>query len=102
MTLINLTPHEIIFSDGRTIKSSGVARCKVLEEVVGKIDDLPIIVSKFGDVEGLPPPTESILYIVSMVTASACRHRKDVFVPARLIRDEKGNIVGCSALGRVE
>ena len=25
--IINLTPHPLVFADGRTIESSGVARC---------------------------------------------------------------------------
>jgi len=40
-------------------------------------------------------------YVVSSITAQAILHRQDVYVPARPIRDDKGRIIDCAALGRI-
>lgn len=103
----NLTPHPIHIYDGGelmlTIPSHGVARCAVEEESFGKDENsIPLIGMKFGQVEGLPAPAPApdTGYIVSAIVANAARAqgRMDVAVPARLVRNEAGIIVGCSAL----
>lgn len=38
-------------------------------------------------------------YIVSQIVKSALPTRKDLLVPAEVVRDENGNIVGCKSLG---
>lgn len=40
-------------------------------------------------------------YVVSSITAQAVSHRNDVYVPARPIRNDKGQIIACTALGRI-
>ncbi len=110
--IVNLTPHPLVFADGRTIESSGVARCSQHDEEVGCFAGLPIVITKFGGVVDLPDPVEDTVYVVSSITAQsvadanqyqtdASKLRNDVYVPARPIRDEKGRIVGCGALGRI-
>jgi hypothetical protein len=44
---------------------------------------------------------EPVGFVVSSIVAQAVPDRRDVFVPARPVRDEKGRIVACRALGRV-
>lgn len=133
------------------IPSSGIARCEQTDEVIGDVDGIQVVRTKFGAVTGLPdelficaysgdkmesiPPSEhyahgypndpwekyrspegmacghihaavcagryETVYVVSSITAQAVPHRRDVFVPARLIRDEQGRIIACAALGRV-
>ena len=99
--IVNLTPHPLEFSNGLTIQSTGIARCEAVESEIGTTDGLPIVVTTFGQVVGLPEPQDGVIYVVSSITAQACKGREDVFVPARPIRDEKGRIVGCAALGRI-
>jgi hypothetical protein len=143
--IVNLTPHPLVFADGRTVESSGIARCEATETEVGAMDGIPIVITAFGAVTGLPPrsfhcedcgyiaPRESFragsedtcpncgsgevehaVFVVSSITAQAVRDaangpqgeigenvRHDVFVPARPVRDDKGRIVACGALGRI-
>ncbi len=99
--IVNLTPHPLVFADGRTIESSGVARCTQTDNDIGTFAGLPIVVTEFGGVVDLPDPVEGTAYVVSSITAQACKGRTDVFVPSRPIRDALGRIVGCGALGRI-
>jgi hypothetical protein len=50
---------------------------------------------------GQPPTPYAMVYVVSTLTAQACRGREDVYVPAKPIRDSQGKIVACEALGQV-
>lgn len=106
MRLINLTPHAVtILVDGRdpiVIPASGtIARCAVTRVVIGDVDGIPLTKSVFGDVTDLPDPAPDTLYIVSMLVASACSDRADLVIPDDTVRDDKGVIIGCKALGRV-
>lgn len=65
----------------------------------GKI--IPVTGTSYGEVEGLPAPSEGTIYIVSSLVASRCKDRTDVFIPNESVRDDKGRIVGCRSLGRV-
>ena len=116
--IVNLTPHPLtlrVVCDGcggrdcqacehgyrmLTIESSGVARCVEIETQIGWIDGIPVVKTEYGAVEGLPEPVEGTSYVVSSITAAAVPYRRDVFVPTRLLRDDKGRIVGCAALGK--
>lgn len=108
---------------GLTIQSSGIARCETEETICAYLDGVPVVRTHFGAVIGLPaedrrsirvsdtycPHNEEetsqhaydTVYIVSAITAQAVPHRKDVFVPARLIRDDAGRIIACAALGTI-
>jgi hypothetical protein len=111
--LVNLTPHPLIIertdnasdpgamSHREEIPSSGIARCETTETEIGTFADMPVVVTSFGAVVGLPEPAEGTAYVVSSITAQACRGRQDVFVPARPIRDAQGRIIACAALGRI-
>lgn len=106
-TKINLTPHDIVITvDGRTevIKSSGLARCKETSVQVGLIDGwIPVFETTYGEVSGLPEPAEDTIYIVSAIVAKAeeVKSRTDICIPAKTIRDDKGNIIGCVGLNLV-
>jgi len=103
--IVNLTPHPLVIqrADGtsETIESSGIARCATTETVVDEIDGIPVVRTSFGAVEGLPDASLDTVFVISSITAQAVPHRLDVLVPARPIRDEKGRIVACAALGRL-
>lgn len=96
-------------------ESSGIARCEAKDTAIGGIhglfptsdgvhpDDtvIPIVVTEFGAITGLPAPLKDTIYVVSSITAQACPERDDVFVPAQPIRDAQGRIVACAALGKI-
>lgn len=101
--LINLTPHTInVMVDGmetlNIVPSGTLARATEMSEVVGDINGIPLIRKKFGDIQGLPEPSEDTIYIVSMLVKTAVPDRLDVVVPSDPIRDAEGRIVGCKSL----
>lgn len=105
MKIINLTPHEVKIQTQGTemvIPPCGtVARCAITEKIVYEINGIPIYRTEAGKVEGLPEPENETLYIVSQMVANAAKNRGDLVYPHKLIRNEKGEVVGCSALGTV-
>jgi hypothetical protein len=54
----------------------------------------------FGDPQGLPEFVAGTWYIVSQIVKSALPGRTDLLVPAEVVRDASGNIIGCRSLGR--
>ena len=103
----NLTPHEIIIlndsNESITIKPEGtIARCNQSNKPIGYIKtDCSIIAiseTQFGEVYNLPKPEPDTYYIVSRLVMQACPERTDLLVPNEIIRDDKGNIIGCASL----
>lgn len=108
--LINLTPHNINIVCGDKIvtipKSGVVARVKETQKGIRTIsinnnDDsiIEIVKKEFLEVENLPSSNENSdnLYIVSSIVKShqSCINRDDVIVPDCLVRNEKGQPLGC-------
>jgi len=107
MTVINKTPHAIHIVDEndqvvRTYeKEDGQIRLAVQKIKDDPLSDgTPTSITKFGQPEGLPEFRKETFYIVSQLVKSALPDRTDLLVPAEVVRDEKGNIVGCKSLGR--
>lgn len=107
MNIINLTPHAINFlrednSVLATIKPSGtIARASQTREKVGNIDGIAVNQCSYGAVTGLPNPQDDTIYLVSALTAQACRDRNDVFITDDAVRDDVGRIIGCRAIARI-
>jgi hypothetical protein len=116
MKVINLTPHSInlVTDDGDellTIPPSGtVARVSQDTKSLAVFNlngvDVPITHNVYGDIEGLPAPSEDTQYVVSAMVASAVNgkrkgKRNDILVPNESVRDDAGRIVGCKSLARV-
>ncbi len=103
MRLVNLTPHRLDSHtpDGvRQIEPSGsVARVATIETAADPIDGIPVALTSFGEVVGLPDPQEGVILIVSGIVADAAR-RPDVVSPGPLIRDAAGQPAGCRGLAR--
>jgi len=104
MTVFNFTPHAIHICDGdgavqRTIEPSGLVRLKATTVVAGQIDGIPVTATEFGQSEGLPEFQAGTYYIVSQLVKSALAFRTDLLVPAEVVRDSQGMIVGCKSLG---
>lgn len=106
--VINLTPHAICVETqaGRiTLQPSGtVARVSSTSEDRGTFAEIPLSETVFGEVEGLPAPTEGVIFVVSGFVLDRVRDvRPDVFRPDTgpdAIRDEKGRIVAVRRLTR--
>ncbi len=105
MEFINLTPHpiNIVMEDGsvKIVPPSGtIARCRETVSVVGDLDGVPVIKKSFGAIEGLPDPSNEVIYITSALVATAAQ-RPDVVCPGDPVRDGNGQIIGCKSLCRV-
>jgi hypothetical protein len=105
MNIINLTPHAILLKKNNSfleIKPSGIV-CRISQEMikVNEIDGIYIYKSVFGKIQDLPEKKENTIYIVSSMVKHRINftdYRKDVFSPAKLIRTESGEIIGCEGL----
>ena len=101
----NLTPHPITVIDEsnniiQTIASDGLVRLKSTTVDAGfTVDDCKISKTVFGEPEGLPEYEFGQFYIVSQLVKSALPDREDLLVPAEVVRDENGNIIGCRSFG---
>ena len=101
----NATPHPIHLMNeaGELVREFPVEhdlpcpRVSVVERDAGSINDAPVIRQAFGEVTNLPEPVEGVYYIVSVMVQSACPDRHDLVIPARLVRDATGRIIGCRA-----
>lgn len=108
--LVNLTPHPIDivpFASRITVPASGiVARVREVSEATGwfkvgdDLVDIPTITRIYGDVDGLPPPEEGVVYIASSIVAMRAweRGRNDVVSPGDPVRDSNGRVIGCQNL----
>jgi len=104
--VINKTPHavNIVGPNGQVVrtyeKSDSQIRLAVITIRGNNLPDgTPTSKTEFGDPEGLPDFEQGTFYIVSQMVQTALPERKDLLVPAEIVRDEKGNIVGCKSLG---
>ena len=98
MKVVNLCPHTVRFNSGLEFPPSGdIARVKTsYSEPVGELNIMEV---EFGEIEGLPEPRPTTLYIVSglvLQAAKACG-RTDCVAPAtghpKARRDESGQII---------
>lgn len=101
--LINKTPHPVtVFSDVEGTVTYGAAEspARVSEErsLVGYNNDcIPFYIYKYGQVTGLPPEEDpDVAYIVSSQVMQAIPQRNDLLVPADMVRDDQGRIIGCN------
>lgn len=101
----NLTPHDIDIVDknGNLIVRhkaiSPSARVEQLVKFVGFTSDgTAFFESTFGEVKGLPEPTENTVWIVSSIVKAALPERKDLVSPSGFIRNDKGMIIGATGL----
>ena len=102
MKFVNLTPHEVSIltekEEPMVLKSEGIARLKEQQKLVKVEDGVKLFHTEYLETENLPQPSENTIYIVSMLVAQQHADRKDLAYPARLIRDEKGVVIGCEGL----
>lgn len=111
MKIRNLTPHAInLLNDNNEvvaiIEPSGIiARAAQTKELVEELCvdgmTIPVYKSEFGKVENLPEQEKDTIFVVSALTAQACKGRPDVYITDNPVRDEQGRIIGCRSLGKI-
>jgi len=95
---INLTSHTLNeVTTGMALPVSGiVARVKSSTTTHRVHNGIPIYISDFGEIQGLPEPIEGTIYVVSALALNAIPpHRTDVVAPGNLQRDQDGKPIGC-------
>ncbi len=109
MIVRNLTPHALAYVDvngqRHSFPSAGLARCAEQFEPLGAVDiegTYSVAKVSYGDVVGLPPAEDGVIYLVSQLVVKACPERKDVFFPAGVQHDENGRLNGFAFFGRLE
>ncbi len=104
MNFINLTSHDIDYQQGETIEtfeaSGTVASVSSVSAISRGINGIPVVVQKFGEVEGLPEHVGENVYIVSGMVLAALKEvgctRPDIIAPLTdrtAVRNGKGHIV---------
>lgn len=114
MNIHNLTPHEVVImaEDGNILAvippTGQVARASQTDTPSGEVEingvSVPVVMTGYGEVSGLPEPTEGVVFVVSALTAIAARAQgrsvEDLLLTSSPVRDETGRIIGCRQLAR--
>jgi hypothetical protein len=108
--MINMTPHAVTIVDNegnvvKTIPPSGqlirlkAATMRMENRYNIYFPEIPFSRTVFSSPEGLQEYDVKKFYIVSQLVKSALPDRDDLLVPAEVVRDSEGNIIGCKSLG---
>jgi hypothetical protein len=110
-TVVNLTPHHVhLVGERETVElpPAGPPARLVLrrDEPLGQVAVGPVVVpvvrtSASGEVIGLPDRRPGVLLLVGRAVAEALPHRDDLVFPHDTVRNDRGAVVGCRALGHV-
>jgi hypothetical protein len=102
--IVNATPHAVyvLNKDGTVLrmfpKSNGMIRVKENVSNLPDIDGIPVCSTRWSKTEDVPEYVNGIFYIVSQLVKNAMPKRKDFLTPKGAVRDEKGNVIGCTRL----
>ena len=106
MKIRNLTPHTIRLRVGNEYVEypphGKAPRISTVEVPIEGNYPFEAVRVEYGDIQDLPEPQQDVVLIVSKMCADARPNRRDLWYPARLVRDEEGRIIGCDALARLE
>ena len=106
-TLVNLTPHEITILNKdhevvKVIPTSGEPCPRIIpgnEELDRYVGDIPLWITKKGEIDCIPGRREDTLFVVSQVVLDwvLTHHpdRDDFVIPHKLLRNDQGQILGC-------
>ena len=105
----NCTPHDInIVCENGEIKTfprtGNCVRVAVITSKIATIEGVAIFKENLGEVVGLPQEQDGVFLIVSRLVADAALKnsaRKDLVVPSGLVRNDVGEIKGCTGFIRV-
>lgn len=106
MQIINTTPHDVHLINETnqivaTFPKSNIQIRLTTETVPAEpIGDIPTTKTVFGEADGLPTFNEATYYVVSQLVKNALPQRTDLLVPAEVVRDGAGVIIGCRSFGR--
>lgn len=104
MNIINLTSHKVaVVTENETItfEPSGIeARCKEVNILVDRYNNIPVYETKYEEVMDLPEEKPDTIYIVSTLVRLACPDRTDLVSPAKPIRDTEGKIIGAMGFNK--
>lgn len=106
--IINKTPHPVMILDGNNATIMTIPACPsdaLIRLKAETVQDEPIegvhtTRTVFGEPTGLPEFSKNVFYVVSQIVKSALPERTDLLVPAEVVRDKAGTIIGCRSLGR--
>jgi len=102
----NLTPHKVILKgeDGKVniFRSMGVIRASemLVDEsfiTTDEGDRIKVVRKEFRQ-PNLPEEQDGIIYIVSLPVCITSPHRKDIYIPNDIQRDERGRIQHCKSI----
>lgn len=106
--LKNLTPHEVciyklngVTPDLDLVIEAGeeVARVSCEYMKVDKtVEGVNLYRPVFGEVTGLPDYEEGVYLLVSTMVREALPLRSDLVSPGQLLRNDKGEVIGCLGL----
>ncbi len=101
--LVNCTPHTLNIHEGNevtTIEPSGtVARVSTTTTPVVPVDGISVNRRTLGTVTGIPDSSPGVFYVCSGMVEGAT-DREDVFSPGELVRNDKGQPIGCKGLSQ--
>lgn len=93
--IINATPHDVTVNGVVFPKSGLEIRCSQESIFDREIQGIPVMVTKFGAVENLPPKIEGVFWIVSRIVLTALNgSRPDFLGVGEAIRDDSGRVIG--------
>lgn len=111
ITLVNKTPHTVtlVLDDAkitlapvlpipRVSSSSVVTATYVITDSDGIEHKIVREAPEFGEIVDLPEEQEGVLYIVSMLVAARAEGRTDLVSPGSQIRNEAGQVIGCTRI----
>ena len=98
--IYNCTPHEVaLLLPDRVVRFvPATVPIRLAQKVVHL--STPFSLTEFGEPIGLPKQQPGIFLIVSQLVKNICVDRTDLIVPTEIVRDEKGNIIGCKSFGK--
>ena len=103
MKILNYTPHVINICNEMgqvtaSYNSVGNARVTTRQEEVGKVNEIAVYATEYGEVEGLPDKQDDTFIIVSFMVKQAMQGRQDLICPNTspngVVRNESGQIIG--------
>lgn len=105
----NLTPHDItLYDDYRNIINTFISeknipspRCINKTRTIKNLKlygkEIPVLKMTMYNTVNLPKEEKDVMLLVSTIIAQHNPKRKDLFTPIRVVRNERGMIIGCRA-----
>ena len=93
-------PHPCNFCTDYLFKDDGISPCEGCGyHRLTLTDTVRVKRTVYVEPTGLPEPEAGTWFIVSQIVFNALPGRDDLCVPAEVVRDADGNIIGCRSFG---